>query len=189
MKTNFLGRFLLTSILVAGAAIASAPSKDTNTLPQTDEQIARRVTHEVLVYPRYTIWDDINFSVSNGQVVLSGAVTEPVKKSDLGKIMRSIPGVTSVTNDLDVLPLSPMDNRLRIQLARAIYSAPSLQRYGLTAHPPIHIIVNNGRVTLDGVVATEMDKQIAFSRASAAGLSFGPIVNNLQVEHPATKKS
>ena len=187
MNTNFLGRFLMTTILVAGAAVASAASKDTS--PQTDEQLTKRITHEVLMYPRYTIWDDINFRVSNGQVELTGAVTEPVKKSDLTNIIKGVPGVTSLTNDLKVLPLSPMDNRLRLQLARVIYRDPSLSRYALGAHPSIHIIVDNGHVTLDGVVATEMDKEIASVRASSTGLSFGPVVNNLQVEHPAPKKS
>lgn len=188
MKT-FLGRILLTTILAAGAAVASSHSNNTSGAPQTDEQIAKHITHEVMVYPRYSIWDDINFRVENGQVLLSGAVTQPVKKSDLGNIIHGIPGVASVTNDLKVLPLSPMDDRLRMQLARAIYGNSVLSRYGMMAHPPIHIIVENGHVTLDGVVATEMEKQIAFMRASGAGLGFGPVVNNLQVEHPAVKKS
>jgi len=189
MKTNYLGRFLLTTILVTGATVASASPKNNANLLQTDEQIVKRITHEVLVYPRYTIWDDINFTVANGQVELSGAVTQPVKKNDLGRIVQSVPGVASVTNNLKVLPLSPMDERLRMQLARVIYSDPTLSRYGLMAHPPIHIIVENGHVTLSGVVSTDMEKQVAFVRASTAGLSFGPIVNNLQVEHPAAKKS
>ena len=185
MKMKFLGRVVLAAALVAGAAMAK--SKGIANLPQTDEQIAKAVRHDVIVYPYYSIWDDISFQVSNGQVELSGAVTQPYKKSDLGKIVQQIPGVTSVTNNLAVLPLSPTDNRLRLQVARAIYGFPALSRYGMGALPSIHIVVDNGHVTLTGVVDTETDRQLAGIRANGAGLSFGPVVNNLQVGQSAKK--
>ena len=184
MKTRFLVRLAMVATLVAGAALAN--SHDSN-VPQTDEQISKAVRHEVLTYPYYTLWDNVSYSVSNGQVELSGAVTQPVKKSDLGRIVQRIPGVTSVANNLEVLPLSPMDNRLRVQVARAIFATPALSRYAMGAVPSIHIIVANGHVTLAGVVATEFDKQVAGMRANGAGLSFGPITNNLQVEQAAKK--
>ncbi len=92
-----------------------------------------------------------------------------------------------MTNRLEVLPLSPMDDRLRLQVARAIYRDPTLSRYAIQAIPPIHIIVDNGHVTLEGVVNNAMEKQVAGLRASAAGLSFGPVVNNLKVENPPKK--
>jgi len=88
-----------------------------------------------------------------------------------------------------VLPLSPADDRLRQRIARAIYGDPSMTKYAIQPLKPIHILVENGHVTLAGVVGTEFDKEIAGVRASAAGMSFGPIVNNLQVEHPPAKKS
>jgi len=115
-------------------------------------------------------------------------VTEPWKKSDLGKSVQKLPGVASVTNELEVLPLSPMDNQLRFRIARAIYRDPSLSRYTTQAVPPIHVIVDNGHVTLEGVVNNDMEKQVAGIRAATAGLSFGPVTNNLRVEHPSTKK-
>jgi hyperosmotically inducible protein len=90
---------------------------------------------------------------------------------------------------MKVLPLSNFDDRLRLQVARAIYGSPTLSRYGMGALPSIHIIVDNGHVTLEGVVANDMDKQIAGMRASSAGLGFGPVVNNLRVENPKSKKS
>jgi len=121
-------------------------------------------------------------------VQLLGQVSQPFKKDDLGRIARSVPGVTSVTNDLQVLPLSPMDDQLRLRVARAVYGDAVLNRYALGALPPIHIIVDNGRVTLEGSVGTEMEKQVAGMRASSAGLSFGAVVNNLRVEHPAPHK-
>jgi hyperosmotically inducible protein len=98
-----------------------------------------------------------------------------------------VPGVESVTNELEVLPTSFFDDRLRIQVARAVYRDPSLNRYAIQAVPPIHIIVNNGHVTLEGVVNNEMEKNIAGIRASSAGLSFGQVTNNLRVENPKTK--
>jgi hyperosmotically inducible protein len=185
MKTRLLSRFVVATALAAGLAMADTPSGPNQ--PQSDEQIAKTVRHDVLMYPYYTIWDDVAYQVNNGQVVLTGAVTEPVKKSDLGRIMQRIPGVTSVTNNLEVLPLSPMDNQLRFQVARAIFSYPTLSRYSMGALPSIHIIVDNGHVTLTGVVDTAADKQIAGMRASGAGLGFGPVVNNLQVVRPGKK--
>jgi hyperosmotically inducible periplasmic protein len=171
-------------LLGAGLAGASAPSASA---PQSDSQVSKRVLHEIRMYPYYTMWDNLKFSVNNGNVELSGQVTEPFKKSDIARDVQKVPGVTSVSNNIEVLPLSPNDNRLRIQIARAIFRDPVLSRYSLGAVPSIHIIVDNGHVTLEGVVMNEMDKNIAGVRASSAGLSFGAITNNLQVEHPATK--
>ena len=141
------------------------------------------------MYSWYTIWDNVNVRVHNGNVELLGEVSQPYKKSDLGRIVAQAPGVASVTNSLKVLPLSSFDDRLRMQVASAVYRDPSLSRYALGTLPSIHIIVDNGHVSLEGVVMTDMDKQIAGMRASAAGLGFGPVVNNLQVENPKPKKS
>ena len=141
------------------------------------------------MYPRYTIWDDVSFRVTAGQVELIGAVSQPYKKNDIEHLVRKVPGVTSVSDEIKVLPLSDQDDRLRQQVARAIYRDPVFTRYAIEPHPPIHIIVDNGHVTLTGLVSTETEKQIAGVRASTAGLSFGPVVNNLQVENPPAKKS
>ena len=109
------------------------------------------------------------------------------KKSDIDKIVRNVAGPNQVQDDIRVLPLSPNDERLRQRVARAIYADPSMTKYAIQAMKPIHVIVENGHVTLDGVVATDFDKQIAGTRAAGVGMSFGPIVNNLQVENPAKK--
>jgi len=184
MKTKALGRIAMAAVLMAGAAIAKT---NNNSGPQTDRQIAESVRHEIAMYPRYSIFDDLGFSVINGQVMLNGDVTQPIEKNDLGRLVAKLPGVTSVTNNINVLPLSDFDNRLRTQIARAVFSTPTLNRYAQMPMPSIHIIVNNGHVTLVGTVASDMDKQIAGMRADAAGLSFGPIINNLVVENPAKK--
>jgi len=188
MKTTVLSRFLMAAILF-GAGIAGASSKDKPNVPQSDADIIKNVRHELVMYPYYTIWDDVSFRVNNGQVELMGAVNQPFKKSDIQHIVQKVPGVTSVTDEVKVLPLSNFDDRLRLQVARAIYSYPNFSRYAIQPLKPIHIIVDNGHITLTGVVSTEADKQLAGIRASSVGLSFGPVVNNLEVEHPSPKKS
>ncbi len=188
MKPTVLSRFLMAAVLL-GAGVAGAATKESASLPQTDDQITKNVRHEVLMYPYYTIWDDVSFRVANGQVELSGAVNQPYKKADLQRLVQKVPGVTSVDNEIKVLPVSYQDDRLRLQVARAIYRDPMFTRYAKQAVPPIHIIVDNGHVTLTGVVNNDMEKQIAGMRASGAGLSFGPVNNQLQVEHPSAKKS
>jgi hyperosmotically inducible protein len=183
MKTRMLQRFLMAALL-AGAAAAS--TKGSANLPQSDSGIAANVRHEVLMYAHYSLWDDVAFRVVAGNVSLTGEVNQPFKKRDIERLVQKVPGVASVTNDIKVLPLSSMDDRLRLQVAGAIYRDPSLSRYGMGAVPAIHIIVENGHVTLTGMVNSDMEKQIAGMRA-ASSLSFGPITNNLVVEHPARK--
>jgi hyperosmotically inducible periplasmic protein len=183
MKRGILGNFLVTAALVVSAAAASDGNGGTGS-----KGLAERVRHEILMYSNYTLWDDINFRVDNGNVSLLGAVSQPYKRSDLQRIVQHVPGVASVTNELKVLPLSPNDDRLRLQVARAIYRDPVLSRYAMGAIPSIHIIVDNGKVTLTGVVNNTMEKQVAGIRASSAGLSFGPVINNLTVDNPPAKK-
>ena len=189
MKRGILGTFLVAAALMASAATAVAADKGTAKLPLTGADLEKGVRHEILMYPKYTLWDDISFRIDNGNVELLGAVSQPYKKSDLERIVQHIPGVTSVTNEIKVLPLSPQDDRLRLQVARAIFRDPVLSRYAMGAVPSIHIIVDNGHVTLTGAVNNTVDKQVAGMRASGAGLSFGPVINNLTVDNPPAKKS
>lgn len=186
MKPRILARLLAVTALLASAGFGKttgAPSP----LPASDEGVARAVGHEILTYPHYGIWDYVDFQVSGGRVLLTGEVTEPYKKADLVRLVAQTPGVTGVTNQLQVLPLSDLDYRLRAQVTRAIYSDPSLSRYAVQVIPPIHVIVNSGHITLEGVVNNPLEKQVAGLRAAGAGLSFGPIVNNLHVENPANR--
>jgi hyperosmotically inducible periplasmic protein len=186
MRPTFPTRYLMAAVLL-GAGIAGAANNGSDNLPSGDEQIAKSIRHEVLLYPYYSIFDDINYRVANGQVELIGAVNQPFKKKDIERLVFKIPGVNGITNGLKVLPTSIEDDRLRIQIARAIYRDPALNRYAIQAVPPIHIIVDNGHITLTGVVNNELEKNVAGIRA-ASFLSFGPVTNNLQVEHPAPKK-
>jgi hyperosmotically inducible protein len=155
------------------------------TVPDSD--IAAKAVHEIRMYSRYTIWDNINVRVNAGNLELLGQVSQPFKKADLQRIVQRVPGVVSVANELEVLPVSFNDDNLRMRVARAIYRDSTLSRYAIQAVPPIHIIVNNGHVTLEGVVNNDMEKQVAFMRASSAGLSFGPVQNNLRVENSKSK--
>jgi hyperosmotically inducible protein len=166
---------LLTLAGVAGAAT------------YTDTDIAAKAAHEIRMYSRYSIWDNVSLRVEGGALELSGQVSQPYKKQDLQRLVQHLPGVTSVTNQLEVLPLSNFDDNLRVRVARAIYGDTTLSRYAMQAVPPIHIIVKNGHVSLEGVVNNEMEKNLASLRASSAGLSFGPVENNLRVEHQKAK--
>ena len=184
MRHSILNKFMFAAA-VLGLGIAAAATGDT--VSASDAAIAKKLTHEIRTYPRYSMFDNISFFVDEGRVELLGEVSQPFKKADLGRIAERVPGVTSLSNELKVLPLSPMDNRLRMQVARAIYRDPVLSRYGMQVVPPIHIIVDNGHVTLEGVVSTDMEKNVAGLRAAGAGLSFGQVVNNLHVENPSHK--
>ena len=179
MKRNLL-RMLSATAVLALAGIAGAAT-------YTDSDIASKAVHEIRMYPRYTIWDNVTLRVNDGAVALEGQVSQPFKKQDLQRLMQQVPGVTSVTNQLEVLPLSPNDDRLRLRVARAIYGDTTLSRYAFQSQPPIHIIVKNGQVSLEGVVNNELEKNVAGIRASSAGLSFGPVQNNLRVENPKSK--
>ena len=111
--------------------------------------------------PYYGVFDNLAYRVDGNTVTLLGQVTRPTLKSDAENVVKDIEGVERVNNQIEVLPLSPMDDRIRMATYRAIYSAPGLDRYAMQAVPPIHIIVNNGKVTLEGVVANEADKNMA----------------------------
>jgi hyperosmotically inducible protein len=181
MKSKLLRNLALAGALSVGMAAAKAPVN----VAYTDPELAAKVAHEIRMYSRYNVWDNVNVRVVHGHVELVGQVSQPYKKADLQRIVDRIPGVESVENELRVLPLSPMDDQLRLQVARAIYRDSVLSRYALQAVPPIHIIVDNGHVTLEGVVNSDMEKNIAGIRANGAGLSFGSVTNNLRVETPS----
>jgi hyperosmotically inducible periplasmic protein len=124
-------------------------------------QIAREVRHELVTLPGYQVFDYLTYSIDGSKVTLFGQVTRPLVKSDAEKAVKSIEGVTSVDNEIDVLPVSQSDDRIRFAVYRAIYTNASLQKYQMGAVPPIHIIVKSHSVTLEGVVNSVGDKDSA----------------------------
>jgi hyperosmotically inducible periplasmic protein len=146
-----------------------------------EARMSKQVRHELLMLPYYGVFDDLAFRVDGTTVTLLGAVTRPTLKSDAEHAMKKVEGVTRVINEIEVLPLSPMDDQTRRAVFRAIYGDPSLSiRYGMGAVPSIHIIVKNGNVTLEGVVDSQGDKDLANIRANAVPNVFS-VSNELQV--------
>ena len=143
-------------------------------------RITKEVRHELLMLPYFGVFDNIEYKVEGGTVTLLGSVTRPVLKSDAENVVKHIEGVTQVVNNIEVLPPSPMDDKLRLALFRAIYGYPSLQKYDLGVQKPIRIIVKNGHVSLEGVVDNESDKNVAGMRANGVPGIFG-VNNNLRV--------
>jgi hyperosmotically inducible protein len=143
--------------------------------------LVKEVRHELVMLPYYGVFDNIAYRVDGPKVTLFGQVRQPKLKSDAEKAVKSIEGVNMVENEIEVLPLSPSDDSTRVAVYRAIYSRSALERYQLSSVPPIHILVKNGDVTLEGVVATEGDKDIAGIAANGAG-GVHRVVNNLRLD-------
>lgn len=145
-----------------------------------DARLRDDLTRSLQSYTRLTIFDDITTQVQSGVVTVAGKVTMPFKKDDIGRRVAGISGVQEVRNDIEVLPVSIEDDELRKRVARAIYGNPAFYRYAAMPHPPIHIVVENGRVTLTGIVPTDVDRALA--RALAAGKGERSVTCTLRTE-------
>jgi osmotically-inducible protein OsmY len=143
--------------------------------------LEREVRHQLVLLPFYTVFDNLEFKVDGYTVTLMGETANPTLKSDAENAVKHIEGVQKVINNIKLLPVSPNDDRIRLAEYRAIYGDPNLIRYAEQAVGPIHIIVENGHVTLVGVVADEMDKNIAGLRANGVSGVFS-VTNELHVE-------
>lgn len=167
----------LTAISIAAVAALVAM----NVYAAATNAVEKEVRHELLTLSRYGVFDNISYKVEGGTVILAGQVTEPVLKSDAEKAVKGVEGVSQVRNEIEVLPPSPMDEQIRRSVYRAIYGDTDLSRYAFQAIPSIHIIVKNGQVTLEGVVANEMDRNVANIRTQAVGGVFS-VTNNLRLD-------
>ena len=143
--------------------------------------IEREVRHELVMLPYYGVFDNLAFQVKGGTVTLMGQVSRPTLKTDAERVVQGIEGVDRVVNKIEVLPLSSYDDEIRLATYRAIYGSTTLNRYALQSVPPIHIVVKNGTVTLEGVVANEGDREIAGIQANRVPGVFS-VTNNLRVE-------
>lgn len=155
------GTLVFALVMLVGSTASAQERKDL--------QIFRDISDQVNRYSRFTIFDDVGASVTQGHVELTGWVTMPFKKDDIERRVRRVEGVTSVVNRIDVLPVSQFDDELRFRIARAIYGNSSFWNYAAMANPPIHIVVNRGRVTLTGVVQSNVERMLARSLATGFG--------------------
>ena len=171
-------RLLLVAVVVAMTTLSMAAQRDVS--QQSVERIQKEVRHEILMLPYFDVFDNIAFKVEGYDVTLTGQVTRPTLKTDAERVVKTIEGVEGVNNQIEVLPLSPNDNRLRLRSFRAIYAYGALQRYALPVIKPIRIIVKNGHITLEGVVDSEADKNLVNMRARGVSGAFS-VTNNLIV--------
>ena len=153
------------AVLILTASAAFAGSIDT----RKDYQVFKDVAATVDRYTQFTIFDDVSASVKDGVVTLTGKVTMPYKRSDIEKRVAKVNGVVTVRDQITVLPVSQFDDELRYRIARSIYGNSNFWNYAIMANPPIHIVVEHGRVTLTGVVATNVDRMLARSLATQFG--------------------
>jgi hyperosmotically inducible protein len=173
-------------IMTASVTIASQNETRQRSDKKMQDNLTKEVRHQLLLLPYYSVFDNLLFKVEGDKVTLLGQVVRPTLKSDAENAVKGIEGVATVDNQIQVLPTSPMDDGLRRAVYRAIYGDTVLSRYGMSALPSIHIIVNNGHVTLEGVVDSEADKNLANLRANGVPNVFS-VTNNLQISSDSKK--
>ena len=172
--------------LLALASLSFAQNQPPRGSAQYHAWLFNEVRHQLVLIPWLSLFDNLQYRVDGNNVTLSGQVTQPIIKDEAQNAVKGIEGIGQVTDNIEVLPLSPMDNQIRRAEFRAIYSFPSLQRYSIMALPTIHIVVKNGHVTLDGTVANQADKTAADLRAKTVPNVFS-VTDNLQVENQGQK--
>lgn len=165
--TVFVGLFFLAA--APAFATVSADAAVTQEAERKDLQVFNDIADQVNRYTQLTIFDSIAASVTDGRVVLSGWVTMPYKRDDLEKRVRKVTGISAIDNKIGILPVSQFDDELRFRIARAIYSHSLFWNYAAMANPPIRVVVNRGRVTLEGVVQSNVERMLARSLASGFG--------------------
>lgn len=172
---NWVLTSALCATLIPGAFAERNQSRD------GQSRLVREVRHELVMLPYYGVFDNLAYKVDGNTVTLYGQVTRPTLKSDSERVVKDIEGVDQVVNNIEVLPLSSMDDQIRIAVYRAVFGTAGLDRYAMSAVPPIHIIVKNGSVTLEGVVANDGDRNLANIKANGVPGVFS-VTNNLRVE-------
>src|SRR4051812_39970230 len=164
MKTSIIG--YAAGLLLSASIAVAAPAGQGE---RKDFQVAKDIAGSVQRYAQFTIFDDVSANVKDGAVTLTGKVTMPFKRDDIARRIATVDGVRSVDDQITVLPVSQFDDELRYRIARSIYNNASFWNYAVMANPPIHIVVEHGRVTLTGVVQSEVDRMLARSLATQFG--------------------
>lgn len=162
-------------LLLAAAAVAAQGPNDIN--PKMSDHVRKAL----VTLPYYGVFDNLEYKIDGSTITLSGQVVRPTTRSDAEHRVAKIEGVDRVVNNIEVLPLSSLDNSIRARTYRAVFRTGSLYRYAMGANPSIHIVVDNGRVTLEGVVSNKMDSQLAYMAANGVPGVFH-VTNNLRVE-------
>ena len=183
-KSVWFAALLLCSALTIAQPPAHAQDNKRQNEPGGRSNLINEVRHQLVLLPYYSVFDNLAFKVEGDTVTLEGQVVRPTLKSDAENVVKKLEGVSKVVNNIEVLPLSPMDNQVRRAVYRAIFTEPGLSRYSESAVPSIHIIVKNGNVTLVGVVDTQTDKDLANIRAQGVPNVF-QVKNDLVVQ-PST---
>ncbi len=158
------------SLMTAGLFAADRPARS----------LEQQVRHELVTLPFLTLWDNLAYRVDGSTVTLMGQTIRPTIRTDAARRVERLEGITRVVNEIEVLPLSPNDDRLRLAVFRAVYGHPALNRYAIQALAPIRIVVKNGNVTLEGAVGNELERTVANLRANGVAGVFS-VVNNLRV--------
>lgn len=171
---------LIAVLVIAASSAFAAPAK-TDERVVGYEQVVEKIRKELVTLPWYGVFDNLAYKVEGNTVTLYGQVVRPSTRSDAAARVARIPGVERVVNQIEVLPLSPFDDEIRARTYRSVFNMGGLYRYAMSANPSIHIIVNRGHVTLEGVVANKMDKQLAYMAARTVSGSFS-VTNNLRTE-------
>jgi hyperosmotically inducible protein len=190
MKQQVFTALMVVFLALAGTMALANGKNDSKSQPTTPGQssqlgnqdyIVKEVRHELTMLPYYSLFDWLEYRVDDGTVMLSGQVVRPTLKSDAEQVVSRIKGVDKIVNQIEVLPLSPMDDQIRLREARAIFDFSSpLYRYSMQAVPSIHIIVKNGNVTLKGVVDSQADSNLVNIKANSVSNVFA-VRNELQV--------
>jgi hyperosmotically inducible periplasmic protein len=176
-----IGVVMLGTFLMSGVSAGAARAQDKkSTEPASRQNLIKELRHQLLLLPYYSVFDNLSFRIDHDTVTLEGQVVRPTLKADAESAVKSIEGVSAVVNNIEVLPVSPMDDAVRRAVYRALFGDAVLSKYAYSSVASIHIIVKNGNVTLEGVVDNDSDKNLANLRASAVPNVFS-VKNNLTV--------
>ncbi len=176
-----ISQFTISIFAMLLLAVAPAVGSAQRAQEVTNPQLAKKVRHELVMLPYYGVFDNLAYSINGGNVTLYGQVVRPSTRSDAERSVRKIAGVTRVVNNIEVLPLSPFDDRIRAATFRSIARMGGLYRYLQGVNPSLHIVVDRGHVTLEGVVSHSGDRNLAYMAANRVPGVFS-VQNNLRVE-------
>lgn len=187
MPKKILQRFPGIAVLIAMTGLgqvgmASIPNtRAESAANQQIKDLQDRVRHTLVMLPSYDVFDELNFTLQNNTVTLTGVVRKAILRSEAEAALHKTAGVANVINNIELLPLSRVDDSLRVAAYRAIYSQPGFEKYDIQAFKPIKVIVKNSRITLEGVVGTQLDKMLAEKAARNVPFAFS-VTNNLTID-------